>query len=155
MHASYWDNALVAADCIWFIVTFMYEMHNAANGRVLCVVCNLQSPKWLSICLIQETAFPPLSRYQFGSVGPLTCREGRTGPNDKVISSRVSLFWNIFAFHQGSYCLRWLLIKWQKRYKLSGSLQCVPSTMNMIQRLPFGFDELFGAFARLKYSQAN
>lgn len=50
-------------------------MCNAANGRVLCVFCNLQSPKWLSACLLQETAFPPLSHYQFGSVGPLACCE--------------------------------------------------------------------------------
>lgn len=39
------------------------------------VFCNLQSPKWLSTCLLQETAFPPLSQYQFGSVGPLACCE--------------------------------------------------------------------------------
>ena len=90
-------------------------MCNAANGRVLCVFCNLQSRKWLSTCLLQDTAFPPLSQYQFASVGPLACCDGRKGPKDKVISSRVSLFCNIFAFHQGFCWLRWLLIKWQKR----------------------------------------
>lgn len=63
-----------------------------------------------------------------------------------VISSKVSLFLNIFAFHQGSYWLRWSLIKWQER-SCQDQFIVYLLAMNVIQKLPFGFDELhFGTF---------
>lgn len=131
-------------------------MCNAGNGRMLCVFCNLQRSKWLSTCLLKETAFPPLSGFHFGSLGCLTCCGGRKGSNDEAISSRVSLFWNIFAFHQGSSWLRWLLIKWQKREKLSGSIYYVSLCHEYDSKAPLWvWWTYFWRFLRPKYSQAN
>lgn len=138
------------------LLKFMYEMHNAGNGRVLCVFCNLQSRKWLNTCLLQETAFPPLSGFQFGSVGYLACCEGRKGSNDKVISSRVSLFWNIFAFHQRALTdLDGYSLSVKEREVVRIHLFRISLPWILFKSSPLGLMNFFLEILRPRYSEAN